>query len=361
MQVARWFRLIALAAVVAIAIGLGLSRVSAPASGEVSILELPRGGDLPFAVADGHGTLHVAFMVNQDVFYARYGSSGTRLGNEVQVNDRDGVAAGGMFRGPELALASDGSARIIWYRRGYELKLPRAEQGPMLSRRQANGSFGAASLLFDRPTDGHSLVSARDGLLAAWVADDSLWVSASVDAGATFQPAEDFGPLPCECCDTALATTNDGAAFLMYRDRTDNVRDVYLRQVRPIAATGRRLRLDSDEWRFDACPMSGMSLAAHDGGLYATWEHKGQILLSDIDTGRWSRRPPIVVSTSGRYPVVGSDGQSLIVAWKERKDLVWRLYDGKTLQFREGSRERSSSSNRPSVVAPPGGGYVLVP
>lgn len=352
----------AVLAVLAVPAGYVASRVAAPELDRVHVLELPRGGSLPFAVTDGRGTIHVAFMRGQDVEYATYDSSARRLGAAVRVNEQPGVAMGSMFRGPELAVAPDGSVNVLWYRRGYELQLPASEQGPMLSRRRVGGRFEPAVMLFDRPTDGHSLVATPDGLLASWVAGDSLWTMVSSDGGATFEPARDLGPLPCECCDTALAVGADGTTvFLAYRDRKDNLRDVYLRRLRDGERSAGDLRLDAESWRFDACPMSGMSLAADAGSMAAAWEHKGSVLLTAVDLERWSRRQPVVVATSGKYPVVATDGETLLVAWKQRKELVWKLYDRDTLRARDEGRRASATSNRPAVAALGDGDYLMIP
>lgn len=361
MRSRRRFWLLFAAVLLAAPAGYVASRLAAPQTGGVRVVELPRGGSLPFVAADGRGTLHVAFMQGQDVQYATYDAVSGRLGGALRVNDQPGAALGGMFRGPELAIAPDGTVNVLWYRRGYELKLPAAEQGPMLSRLQAGGRFGAAVMLFDRPTDGHSLVATPDELLASWVAGDSLWVSESDDGGATFRPAEDLGPLPCECCDTALAIDEGGDVYLMYRDRKDNLRDVYLRQLGSAGVTKRKLRLDDESWRFDACPMSGMGMAAHDGELYAAWEHKGSVLLARVDLESWERRESLVVTASGKYPVVTVGGDSLLVAWKRRKQLEWTVYDRSTLEARGQGRVEATTSDRPAVGVLRDGGFVLIP
>ena len=327
---------------------------------DVGVLELPRGGTMPDADIDRDGTLHVAFMIDQDVYYARGSGRPLVLGPPVRINQQAGTALGGMFRGPELAIAGDGSVDVVWYRRGWEMKLPPAEEGPMFSRRLPQGGFSAARRVFDRPTDGHSITTTSDGLLLAWKAGPSLWSMTSRDAGASFEAALDLGPLPCECCDTALAAGSDGVAYLAYRDRKDDIRDVFLLPLQGGVATRERLRLDDESWHFDGCPHSGMSLAVRDHSVYAVWEHIGSILLTRIDADRWSRLPPVRVTGFGKYPVIATDGATLLVAWKERKVLVWALYDARTLEVLRGGKADSSSSSRPAAVSLRDGTYVLI-
>jgi hypothetical protein len=67
------------------------------------------------------------------------------------------------------------------------------------------------------------------------------------------------------------------------------------------------------------------------------------------------------VSGSGKYPAVATNGRTLLVAWKQRKDVVWKMYDAKTLKVLREGRAAGSSSDRPAVTRDGTGHYVLIP
>ena len=85
----------------------------------------------------------------------------------------------------------------------------------------------------------------------------------------------------CDCCQTTLASTPEGA-ILLYRDRSEEeIRDIsYLLFDGEAWSTPQGLH--ADEWQIAGCPVNGPSAASHEDKVLAAWftGAQGQVKLS---------------------------------------------------------------------------------
>ena len=128
----------------------------------------------------------------------------------------------------------------------------------------------------------------------------------------------------CDCCQTSVANTSDGAV-LVYRDRSpDEIRDIYVsRFVNGTWTQGAPVH--ADNWRVNYCPVNGPSIAARDRNLAVAWfTAPDSIPLVNVafsnDAGAGFGSPIRVDdgNPAGRVDVQLLDNGDALVSWLER-------------------------------------------
>lgn len=128
----------------------------------------------------------------------------------------------------------------------------------------------------------------------------------------------------CDCCQNSAAMTGDGP-IVAYRDRSpDEIRDVAVtRRVGGQWTPGTRVH--ADEWRIDACPVNGPSVAASGSRVALAWftaardSARVTVAFSD-DAGATFDVPARVDdgNPGGRVDIDLLDDGSALVTWVER-------------------------------------------
>lgn len=350
-----------------IKIGIGLTLVTLVAcsadvghGSKVKIARVPLEGIVPDAKLDDKGDLHVVFLAGEDVFYSASSDLGGTFSKPLRVNDRRGFAQGGLFRGPELAIGADTVLHVVWYNRAWELTPDKTQQGAMYSRRVANGAFEPSRNLSNGPSDGLSVAAHGEHVTVAWQTGERVGLRYSNNGGASFSQLAQLDALPCECCDTSVALSGSGTAYIAYRDRTDDRRDMFLAALDITKSEQKKVKLDTRSWIIRACPMSGVGLATSEEDSVVAWEHDGSIFVSRVNLADLRPSRPVLVD-EGKYPIVLRNAQSLLVAWKDGSRLKWKMYDRSSFKVMETGSAGGVSPHRPSGVATATGEYILIP
>jgi hypothetical protein len=132
------------------------------ASERVSVMNLPAGATAADAEVDADGVIHVAYFKADNVYYVRTKAGSTELSEPIRINSEEGSAQAGMFRGPDLALGSNGAVHVIWFTNAYQRKLPKEQWGVHYSQLAADGkSFLPARNLNQKPSDCFSIAADR--------------------------------------------------------------------------------------------------------------------------------------------------------------------------------------------------------
>lgn len=331
---------------------------------DVTVASLSKGAMVPDAEVDAGGQIHVAYLLEDDVFYVRSGDAGMTFSEPVRVNTEPGFASGAAFRGPDLALGQDGGVHIIWYNAGYQQKRPKDEWGVMYARLDdSTGRFEKARNLNHRPSDNFSLATGAQGKVAViWMAE-GIFASVSEDGGETFAPAVDLELDPCECCSSRAIYSKDGSLSVLYRDKTDDVRDTNIATLAAGASQWLNRKISQTPWQTTSCPMTGSFLSLTKSGLAAAWETKLQPYFAMIDPeSKETEIQEVRAAEKGRYPVVlvSSDGRKL-VAWKNGKQLEWQSFDSNNAPMGEQASHASESPHRPGGVVLDSGKFILFP
>lgn len=298
-----------------------------------SALIAPDGGWYAVATRDGHVVLHRS---DDDGLHWR----------EVAVVNREpeAIAADGENR-PQLALAADGAVLVSWARR-FEERFT----GDVRFARAADGVHFDAPLTVhrDRSIVAHSFNAmqvTRDGrVLIAWIdgrdsagakraGDDyrgsAIYLAVSDDGGRSFRPEAKVADHSCQCCRLALAEDVDGTPLLLWRHVfAPNARDHALARLAPDAAAVPQ-RVTFDDWRIDACPHHGPSLAvAADGSRHAVWFNErageGRVFYGRLGEGR----------VEGQRPLGGARAAHADIALAgTRVAIVWKEFDGENTRL----------------------------
>src|SRR5262245_14785724 len=90
---------------------------------EVRVLELPAGAQVPDAVQDAGGVIHVTYGTGLpgDGYYVKSTDRGKSFSKPVKLHRKADTVTTGMERGPKLALGKDGVIHVVWlgfYKKG---------------------------------------------------------------------------------------------------------------------------------------------------------------------------------------------------------------------------------------------------
>jgi hypothetical protein len=145
--------------------------------------------------------------------------------------------------------------------------------------------------------------------------------AAVFDAG--LQPSADteLDAMTCDCCQTDVAATANGAV-LVYRDRSEKeIRDIYAAHYDG-KTWSKPARVHADDWTMPACPVNGPSVAAQQNDVVVAWytaagDAPTVKLARSTDGGTVFAKPVTVdtgPATQGRV-AVALDAQQAWIVW----------------------------------------------
>ncbi|HNP64109.1 MAG TPA: sialidase family protein [Woeseiaceae bacterium] len=145
----------------------------------------------------------------------------------------------------------------------------------------------------------------------------------SGDGGITDETLLD--DLVCDCCQTSVALTDNGAVAV-YRNRTeDEVRDIYLaRQADGRWQPGEAIA--NDGWVISGCPVNGPAIDTSDDLVAIAWftaaDNKPVVKTAFSKNSGKAFSEPVLVSTrspQGHVGVAAIDRHSYVVSWLEKE------------------------------------------
>ena len=306
-----------------------------PAAGRAGSAEL---GAL--ATFDAQGILWAAHKHGGHVVVSRSDDLGRSWSAPIRVNPvPEPTDTGGDAR-PKIAIGPGGEVYVTWTKalaKPYtgEIRFSRSlDRGRSFSapvavhadRQLIAHRFDALAV----NSDGQVFVAwidKRDGVAAAKakLADyrgAAVYFAVSSDRGASFRGDYKLADHCCECCRLALLPGNDGSVRAMWRHVfAPNVRDHAMAQMFPDGRAGTVQRATFDDWRIDACPHHGPSLAADAvGRLHAVWftqapGHSG-VFYGRLRDGAVEAQQQIGGETA-EHADLAISGKRVAVAWKE--------------------------------------------
>jgi hypothetical protein len=323
-------------------------------------------GQVVKAQIGAEGTVHLLLQSNDGPQYAKSKDNGLTFSSPISIVDATAQKPGLEFHGEDIAVGKGGRVLVAMSNNAWKLKLPEQEWGLYYaSLAPGANEFTPTRNLNLKPSEGFSLAADHSGSVTACFLSDKLYVKVSHDNGETFTPSAEPNPVwnPCNCCTTSAAYGADGKLALLYREETDNERDIYLvlwdqRGTEPL-----RKRVGRTPWKLEACPMTYFNITATSSGYVAAWPTKGQVYFTRLDKDG-ALLPPGEIKTPGsngmRTGVIAlgaADGATL-VAWKKNELLGWQLYDAKGQPLGEPG-SASSPGNGAAGVTLPDGKFVL--
>ena len=243
---------------------------------------------------------------------------------------------------PTVMRTSDGTLVATTYpateafREAYDLRLSYSrDEGktwsqPLSPHHDQTTSQHGFATLFELPNRGVGLVwlDGRDEQLNKKEPENAEMALyyASFDPSWTQTAETPINARVCECCQTAVTTTDDGP-IVAFRDRSaKEIRDIAVSRLENGTWTSER-PLHVDNWEVDACPVNGPALSARGRNVAAAWftakNDNGQAFAAfSTDAGRtWGEPIRLDDGVSlGHVDVEMLDDGSAVATWVEFAD-----------------------------------------
>ncbi|OWW21351.1 sialidase family protein [Noviherbaspirillum denitrificans] len=195
----------------------------------------------------------------------------------------------------------------------------------------------------------------------------ALYYAVSHDRGESFTGDYKVADHTCECCRIGLSLNPEGVPVAVWRHVfAPNIRDHALAELGVRGVASEITRVTFDDWRVDACPHHGPSVAyGNDGKRHQVWFNGIEGDMSGSLYGAGGGKPELL-GNGGQtsHPDILARGKQVAIAWKEfdgKSTAVFtRLSDdgGSTWTQMEAART-TANSDSPYLIDSPGG-IVLV-
>lgn len=157
----------------------------------------------------------------------------------------------------------------------------------------------------------------------------------------------------CECCRLGLAFAGPGKPAVIFRNIfPGSMRDHAVITFRDAGTPGPVRRVSNDNWKTEACPHHGPSLAiAPDGSYHAAWFTQGSarqgLFYARADNADGIFSPPRALGQPNRQPA-----RPYVLAAGDAIHLVWKEFDGTKAQVRwQVSRDSGKTFTAPRTIA----------
>lgn len=323
------------------------------------------------------GSLYAVRKQGDHVLLQRSVDNGRSWAPPVVVNAQpEAVSADGENR-PKIAFAADGGVLVAWThplakRFSGAIRLARSDDGRQFSepltvhrdRAEITHRFESMHVL----PDGRVLlawVDKRDLEARTAAGGDyrgaAIYAAMSGDGGRSFAPEVRVADHSCECCRIAVSSDAEGRPLLMWRHVfVPNVRDHALAVLddkgQPLAVE----RATFDDWRIDACPHHGPSIAVQpDGTRHAVWFNEradsgGRVFYGRLRPGTVDGQRT-VGGAGAAHADLAVSGARVAIAWKEFDGERTQLYaevsdDGGRSFARQALAATAGASDQPRLI-----------
>lgn len=342
---------------------------AADGADRVSTARVPAGLKPIKAQAGADGAIHVIADSDSGPKHVVSRDGGLTFSAPIAVVDMAAQRPGFKFTIMDVAVGRDGRVHVAMMGNGWQLKTPKSEWGFFYASLAPGAkAFAPVRNINHTPSEGFSLTAGAGGVVTASFLSGKIYAMTSRDGGATFsapiEPDPSFNP--CKCCTTSTTYSADGKVALLYREETNNDRDMWLALWDPIRG-GKpvRTRISTTPWKIAACPMTYFTVVPTAKGFVAAWPTKGDVYFARLDKDG-AVLPPGEIKTPGKngmrtgvQALSAADGATLI-AWKNNDMLGWQLYDANGSPQGSPGSAPSAGSGAAGVVLP-GGKFVLFP
>jgi hypothetical protein len=173
------------------------------------------------------------------------------------------------------------------------------------------------------------------------------------DDGATFGDTTVALDNTCECCRLGITFAGPGRPAVVFRNIfADSIRDHAVVTFKDASTPGPLQRVSTDNWKIEACPHHGPSLAiAEDGSYHVAWFTDGEarkgLFYARAASGETPFEAPRALSSPDRQPA-----RPYLLANGRALHLVWKEFDGTKAQVRwQMSHDSGRSWSAPRTVA----------
>jgi hypothetical protein len=197
----------------------------------VSVIHIPGADQIVRARVGADRAIHLLLSATDGTQYTKSQDGGVTFSARVPVVEASSRKPGLEFNGEDLAVSRDGRVHVILSSNAWKLKLPQ-EEWALFYASLAPGAkaFSPVRNLNRQPSEGFSVAADQRGSVSVAFLSGKLFYMVSHDNGETFTARRELDPTfnPCDCCTTSMAYGPDGKLALLYREETNNERDMYL-------------------------------------------------------------------------------------------------------------------------------------
>jgi hypothetical protein len=337
-------------------------------AGRASAIRVPGVSKVVKAQTGADGAIHLLFH-GDGPRYAKSQDGGVTFSTPIAVLDAAARKPGLEFHVEDLAVGKDGRVHVAMSCNAWKLKLPQEEWG-LYYAALASGAreFSPTINLNRKPSEGFCLAADERGNVTAAFLSSKLFAMTSKDSGQSFDSWTELNPAwnPCDCCTTSATYGPDGKLALIYREETNNERDMYVALWEQRAGSKpTRTRLSGAGWNVNACPMTYFSINRTEKGYVAAWPTKGRVYFARLDKDGAVLSPGEIKTPgtngmrTGILALSATDGTTLI-AWKNQEVLGWQLYDAQGQPQGQPGSEASPGNGAAGVVLQDGR-FLLFP
>lgn len=314
---------------------LGLFTAAAHAANEVTTIATPNGGQPLGARVDDRGTIHLIFNSAAGPQYVSSADGGKTLSKPIALLGQLKPQRGLEFLAWDMAVSPQGHVHVAMGTNAWKLKLPKEEWGYFYANLSpGDKEFSPVRNINRKPSEGFSLAAdAKGNVTACWLAD-KLYANVSHDNGRTFGPTMEIDPAfdPCNCCTTSCTYGADGRLAVLYREETNNERDMYLVLWDQSKNEVKRNRISTTPWKLDACPMTYYTIVPRGENYVVVWPTKGPIYFANLSSDGSSQLPQEIKTPgttgmrTGMIALPTASGGTL-VTWNNDNQVHWQLYN----------------------------------
>jgi len=190
----------------------------------------------------------------------------------------------------------------------------------------------------------------------------AVYYAVSDDAGKSFRGDYKIADHSCECCRIALAPSPQGGTIALWRHVFNgDTRDHALAELHADGKAPAVQRATFDEWKINACPHHGPSVAfTPDGRRHQVWfnvkQGEGGVFYASAGPDGTLGQPQRLGSEQAAHADLATEGNRVAIAWKQfdgkSTAVMMRLSDDGGRTWREAEVARTKgSSDQPRVTA----------
>jgi hypothetical protein len=328
------------------------------ASNVVTTVPVPESGKPVVARVDAGGIIHLLYNAEDGPKYVKSSNNGKTFEPPVPVVDEGSRKPGLVFEAWDMAVGKDNRVHVAMGTNAWKLKLPEKEWAFYYTSLDAGETaFAPVRNINGMPSEGFSLATGDKGSVVACWLSGKLYANISHDGGKSFGPRMEINPAydPCNCCTTSAAFGAEGKLAVLYREETNNERDMYLVLWDQDHSQVSRTRISTTLWKIDACPMTYFTVSGNGDGFTAVWPTRGDIYFARLDANG-NLLPPGEIKTPGKAGMrtgmlsLNAPNGSTLVAWRQDDRVKWQLYDAKGQPSGSVGSARSAGTGVAGVV-----------
>jgi hypothetical protein len=228
---------------------------SAKAQDKVTTIPCPEGGQPAAARTDADGTIHLVYRNGRSPRYTKSTDNGKTFSVAIPIVDRKSRKPGLEFDVWDLGIGMAGQVHVALATNAWKLRLAQEEWGFHCATLQPGAKeFLPVRNINRKPSEGFSLAADNSGRITACWLCDKLFANVSRDDGKTFAPFVEINKSydPCNCCTTSSVFGADGKLAILYREETNNERDMFLVLWDQEKNESTRTRVSTTLWKTDS-------------------------------------------------------------------------------------------------------------